>query len=152
MRGVRLLAALLAIVLAAPSVAVAAQVKLTDVEDEVMCTVCGVPLSLAREAPAAKRERALILQLIAEGKSKQQIKDELVATYGEEVLAVPKSSGFDLAAWLVPAALFLVAGLALAVTLRGWRRRTDGGTHGEPPARLSDDDAERVAKALGESD
>ena len=33
---------------------------LGDVEDEVMCPVCGTPLGLATEAPQAERERALI--------------------------------------------------------------------------------------------
>ena len=78
------------------------QTNLADIEDEVMCTVCGVPLELALEAPQAEAERDFIRELIAEGRTKEEIKDALVVEYGENVLAVPGTEGFDLAAWLIP--------------------------------------------------
>ena len=78
-----------------------------------MCPVCGTLLELA-ESPQAQREKAFIARLIAEGKSKEQIKDALVAEYGDEVLALPRGSGFDLSAYLVPIVAFLVAAVALA--------------------------------------
>jgi len=83
--------------------------SLPDVEDEVMCPICGTLLEFS-ESPQADRERALIRRLIAQGKSKAQIEDALVAEYGPEVLAEPSSSGFDLTAWIVP-------GLAIAIAL-----------------------------------
>ncbi|MEJ7716928.1 MAG: hypothetical protein WKF31_02815 [Thermoleophilaceae bacterium] len=47
---------------AAPAAAAACpQTNLPDLEDEVMCTVCGTTLGLATEAPQAQRERAFIL-------------------------------------------------------------------------------------------
>ena len=75
--------------------------SLPDIEDEVMCPICGTMLELS-EAPQAERERAFIRRLIAEGQSKDEIKDELVAEYGPEVLAVPDTEGFDLVAWILP--------------------------------------------------
>ena len=121
------LAALLA--LAAPAAASAAacpKTTLGDVEDEVMCLVCGTPLGLATEAPQANRERALIQEMVDDCRSKQQIKDRLVAEYGDRVLALPGDKGFDLAAYLVP---------ALRDPAR--RRRADRGdpaVAGRPPA------------------
>ena len=78
----RPLAAVLAAVwlLAAPAGALAAgcpKASLTDVEDEVMCLQCGVPLNVAEDAPSAKRERAFIQAQIERCESKQQIKDQL---------------------------------------------------------------------------
>ncbi len=78
------------------------QASLPDLEDEVMCIVCGVPLGQAPDAPQAERERAFIRELIAEGRTKDEIKDALVVEFGENVLATPDTEGFDLAAWLVP--------------------------------------------------
>src|SRR5918995_1582522 len=75
--------------------------SLPDIEDEVMCPICGTLLELS-ESPQADRERALIRRLIDEGKTKDEIKDALVAEYGEQVLATPDAGGFDLAAWLIP--------------------------------------------------
>lgn len=125
--------------------------SLSDIEDEVMCPICGVPLELAIDAPQAQRERAYIRELIAEGRTKEEVKDALVAEFGDEVLAVPSAEGFDLAAWLVPGAAILIAGAAILLALRRWRgegRRVaaDGsraGTAGAPSAEVRDDDGER---------
>jgi cytochrome c-type biogenesis protein CcmH len=149
MRRIGLLTALLALALAAPASAQEPQASLTDIEDEVMCVVCGVPLEHALDAPQAIQERELIRELIDQGLTKEQIKDRLVAEYGEEVLAVPSDSGFDLAAWLVPGAAIVVAAVAIFIALRRWRRRGDGGS-AEPPAgeRLGDADAKRLDEDL----
>lgn len=120
-----LLLALLAT--AAPSALAAPQTSITDLEDEVMCPVCGTLLELA-ESPQAQRQRALIRRQIAAGRDKQEIKDALVSQYGDEVLALPGDSGFDLTAYLVPAIAFVVAVLALALGVRRWR-----GAGGDPP-------------------
>ena len=98
------------------------QTNLADISDEVMCTVCGVPLELATEAPQANAERDYIRDLINRGKTKDEIKDALVAQYGENVLAIPGDEGFDLAAWLVPAIAFVTAAFAIGIALRRWRR------------------------------
>ena len=74
-----------------------------------MCPICGTALNLSA-SPQADRERAFIRREIAEGKTKDQIKDELVAQYGTQVLAEPPKSGFDLTAWLVPGVAILIAG------------------------------------------
>ena len=71
-----------------------------------MCPVCGTLLELA-ESPQAQREKAFVSRLVAEGRSKDEIKDALVAEYGDEVLALPQGSGFDLSAYLVPIVAFI---------------------------------------------
>jgi cytochrome c-type biogenesis protein CcmH len=143
------IAALLALALAAPASRAEPQASLTDIEDEVMCVVCGVPLEHAVDAPQAIQERELIRELIDQGLTKDQIKDRLVAEYGEEVLAVPSDSGFDLAAWLVPGAAIVVAAVAIFVGLRRWRRRGDGGSAGPPAGeRVADADAKRLDEDL----
>ena len=129
-----LLAALAAAAALAPSPAAGAQnpeprASLPDIADEVMCVVCGVPLELAPDAPQAQAERAFIRRLIARGETKDEIKDALVAEYGEDVLATPGDEGFDLAAWLIPAAALVAALIVIAATLRRWRGRGPS----EPP-------------------
>jgi cytochrome c-type biogenesis protein CcmH len=128
--------------------------SLPDIEDEVMCIVCGVPLELATEAGQANQERDFIRKLIAEGKTKDEIKDALVAQYGENVLAVPGNSGFDLAAWLVPGLGILIAAVAIGVGVRRWRRdgtdgdRHDGGSAEPPDPKPDAEDAERLEQDL----
>jgi cytochrome c-type biogenesis protein CcmH len=108
--------------------AAAPQTSISDVEDEVMCPICGTLLELA-ESPQAQRERVLVKRLIAEGRTKEEIKDALVAEYGRDALALPRGSGFDLTAYLVPAIAFVVAAVALALGVRRWRR-ADGPPEG----------------------
>lgn len=121
----RVLAAIVAVLslTAAPAVAGACpRTSLGDVEDEVMCPVCGTPLSLATEAPQAKRERELIRGLIDDCKSKEEVKAALVAEFGDDVLALPDDGGFDLAAYLVPALAILLGSAAVALAALRWRR------------------------------
>lgn len=151
-----LLTAVLLALAATPAGAAPQRASLPDIEDEVMCPVCGTPLSIS-QSPQAEREREFIRDLIARGRTKAQIKDALVGQFGEEVLAEPPRRGFDLAVWLVPGALLLAALAALAVTVPRWRRsgRPPGGT-GAPPAAdeppLAEADARRLSDDLARYD
>jgi cytochrome c-type biogenesis protein CcmH len=147
-RGTAAFVALLALlVLASTALAATPQTSINDVEGEVMCPICGTLLELA-ESPQAQRERVLVKHLIAEGKTKAEVKDALVAQYGPAVLALPSGSGFDLSAYLVPVIAFIVAVLALAFGVLRWRRAAKppgsggasaGGPQGEDAERLDAD-------------
>jgi cytochrome c-type biogenesis protein CcmH len=119
----RALASALILVLALTGTAAAAEPRasLPDIEDEVMCLQCGTPLNLSNAA-VADRERAFIRREIARGKTKQQIKDELVARFGPSVLALPEDEGFGLAAYLVPVLAVLLALVGVVVAARRWRQ------------------------------
>jgi cytochrome c-type biogenesis protein CcmH len=122
MRRAAALAVSVALALAAPAAAQCPKTSLGDIEDEVMCPVCGTPLSLATEAPQAQRQRELIQRLVADCRSKKEIKSVLVAEFGDEVLALPEDEGFDLAAYLVPAIAILLAAAAVGFAAVRWRR------------------------------
>ena len=114
--------------LALPATALAAgcvQTTVVDLEDEVMCPVCGMPLGLAREAPQARRERAFIARQIAACRSKDDIKAALVEEFGPAVLAEPPRGGFGATVYGVPlvAGGAVLAGVILA--LRRWRREAE---------------------------
>jgi len=118
---------LLLLALAPTAVALAARSQpqprttLPAMEQQVMCVVCRTPLAVAN-GPQADAERQQIRELIAQGKTERQIKDVLVAQYGQRVLALPPSGGFGLAAYLVPAAAVLLGLAVLALALPRWRR------------------------------
>jgi len=139
--------ALAMVALALPASAAAApQASLNDVEDEVMCPICGTLLELA-DSPQARREKVYVAKLIAAGKTKDEIKDALVTQYGRAVLALPKGSGFDLSAYLVPVLALALAIGALAFSVRRWRR---DGDRSPPPgaAPPEGEDAERLEADL----
>jgi cytochrome c-type biogenesis protein CcmH len=144
------IALLLAGVLTVPGAAQEPRASLPDVEDEVMCTICGTLLAES-DSPQAERERALIRNLIGEGKDKDQIKDALVAQYGPRVLATPSGHGFDLIAWLLPI-LGLAAALAALVVaaIRLSRRRRTAPSPAPPPP--TPEDAARLERDLSSYD
>jgi len=140
--------------LALPSLAAATphQTSLTAIEYEVMCPICGTLLALS-DSPQAQREKVFIANLIAAGKTKEQVKDTLVAEYGDSVLALPKGSGFDLSAYLVPVIGFIIAVIALAIGVIRWRRAAQQPGSGPPAASgPSGDDAKRLDADLARYD
>lgn len=136
--------ALVALMAMAAAAVAQERASLTEIEKQVMCPVCGTLLQLA-ESPQAQREKAFIRRLIAAGKTEAQIKDALVAEYGNEVLALPQGSGFDLSAYVVPIVAFVAAAIALLIGVLKWRRSSDGGSAGDAaPREPRGDDAERL--------
>ena len=149
----RLLALVAVLALAAPAAAFAVPPRTTlgDVENEVMCPVCGTPLNVA-ESPQANRERDFIRAEVAQGKTKDQIKRDLVAQYGPNVLALPESGdGVNWAVYVVPAVIVLAALAALIVFVPRWRRRSTTAPAAAAP-KLSKDDQQRVDRELARLD
>jgi cytochrome c-type biogenesis protein CcmH len=146
-------AAVLVIALAAAALPAAAMAKdcpqttLGDIEDEVMCPVCGTPLGLASESPQAQQERAYIERLIAQCRSKDQVKRALVAEFGDSVLALPGDEGDrsvgDVLVYVVPALGILLAAAGIAFAVVRWRRPRrqgrDGALATTDGTRLEDD-------------
>jgi cytochrome c-type biogenesis protein CcmH len=150
---VRLLALVVALVLVAPSAALAATPRTTlpDVEDEVMCVECGTALSVST-SPVANQERELIRRMIAQGATKAQIKAALVDSYGQDVLAQPSDSGIGLAAWWIPVVLAPLGLLVAVIAARRWRRRSVAPEPGESAPALDEADARRLDAELAAFD
>lgn len=124
----------------------AAQTSLQEVEREVMCTTCGVPLQVA-ESPAADAQRRQIRRLVDAGLTKRQVEDRLVAIYGPQVLAMPRDdAGLSLTAYVLPALLVLLAAGMVAGAARTWRRRTPRDETSSPSAAETHISAEAEAR------
>ncbi len=132
------------ILAALASIAAMPQTTLPDVEDEVMCVACGTALNIS-QAPSADAERKFIRNRIAEGLTKDQIKDALVAQYGPKVLAEPRQS----IAWLIPVLIAVLALTAVAFTVRRWRSQADPE---DTVAPLADADADRLTADMAAYD
>jgi cytochrome c-type biogenesis protein CcmH len=151
-RALAVLLALLAL-LALPALSGAAQPRASfnDIEDEVMCDTCNVPLNIA-ESPRADQQRREIRALIARGLTKDAVKAELKGRYGPAVLALPDDEGFSLAVWLVPIAVGLALLAVLALLLPRWRRRPPAETPAPAGTELSAADTRRLDQDLARYD
>jgi cytochrome c-type biogenesis protein CcmH len=143
------------------------QASLPELEDEVMCPICGTLLGMSR-APAAERQRVFMRRLIREGKSEEEIKNALVAEYGPQVLALPDDEDTNFWVYVVPVLGLILGALIALWAVLSWRRGrgSDGsgpggaGTGGGRdatavaggPAGLSGEDAARLDRELDDYD
>jgi len=117
---------------------------LLELEGEIMCPTCHTTLDQSNSLEAQRIE-AFISHRINAGDTKSEIKDKLVAQFGEAILAAPPRRGWDLLVWWLP-----VAGVAgrcrdarnRCVALepaarRVKRRRSYGGRTARPGARAT---------------
>lgn len=146
------LSALLLPTVAAADAPSSLRTTLNEIEEEVMCPVCGTLLGLA-ESPQATREKAFVEKLVKEGKTKDEIKDALVAQYGDAVLAEPNGSGFSISAYVVPIVAFIVAAILLAGAVWKWRQSSASREEDLPAVEgPSPEDRKRLDEDLGRYD
>ena len=104
---------------------------LAELEGEVMCPVCETTLDQS-SSPAAQQIERVIASRIAAGDTKTQIKDRLVAEYGNAILAAPPHKGFGLVAWWLPVIGILAAAVAVGVGAWRWARAREPAPVGPP--------------------
>jgi cytochrome c-type biogenesis protein CcmH len=119
---VRILALLVAaLVLAAPALASERHPTQGELERELVCPTCHTTLDES-DAPVARELKAHIALRIRQGWTKSQIENELVAQFGNSVLGVPRKSGFDLLAWLLPLGGIALGAVAIGAGAWKWSR------------------------------
>lgn len=140
-------AAALALVLAAPVLAAGSRPSASDLETLLVCPTCHETLDESNSAVALQM-KAEIRRRIAQGWSKQQILDEMVANFGPGVLSTPATHGFDLLAWILPIGGIGAGALALGAGAWYWTRpgRRDPGPdeRAAPDSEVLDPELERL--------
>jgi cytochrome c-type biogenesis protein CcmH len=124
------LIAFVAALVLAGSAAAACKPKtsLLKLENEVMCPVCAGETLAQSDTAAAQQVKQLIQRRVQACWSEADIKRELAADYGPQILAAPPRHGFDLLAWVLPLVGILGATAVMGVLAWRWSRRRD-----EPP-------------------
>lgn len=148
-RLIALTVAILGVSAALAGTAMAATPSYNDALSQFMCTSCHEPLELVN-SPQAISEKQWMRHLLAEGLDMSQLKAAMVAQYGQEVLAQPPASGFNLTVYILPPAIFLGGLALLAYTLPKWRERSRRAAATRLPeaAPLGSDDAKRLDDEL----
>jgi cytochrome c-type biogenesis protein CcmH len=134
-----LLVALLLLVLQGPASAAPAP-SFQELEESLTCQ-CGCGLTVHScnhlQCPSAIPLRQEIREQMAKGLGKSEILAHFEQKYGEKILSAPTTSGFNLAAWVMPFALLLLGAAFVAVTLRRWQRRGARGRDEQPPVAVA---------------
>jgi cytochrome c-type biogenesis protein CcmH len=145
----RLIALAAAVLALGASTAAAATPSYTSALSQFMCVSCHEPLELVN-SPQAISEKQWMRHLLAKGMDMSQLKAAMVAQFGQEVLAQPPASGFNLTVYVLPPAVFLGGLALLAYTLPKWRERSRQAAATRLPgaAPLENDDAKRLDDEL----
>ena len=111
-----------------------------DISAGLRCLVCQNQSIDDSNAPLARDLRVLVRERLTAGDSDDDVRDYLVARYGEFILLRPRFEAGTMLLWLTPV-LVLIGG---AVVLLFKRRTTNPADQ-----RLSAEEEERLARALG---
>lgn len=124
---------------------------------QLMCPVCDGQTIDGSNAQIAQDMRAKVRELLESGSTNAEVKDYFVARYGQEILAAPDGSGFNLIAWIVP--FFIVfGGIGIALlTVRNLKRSNarngaSAGSGGDAGRNDLEEYLERIDRDLGIAD
>ena len=118
-----------------------------ELSGQLRCLVCQNQSIDESNAELAADMRRLVRERIKAGDSNAEIKDYLVARYGDFVLLKPPMKPETYVLWYGPAALFALGAAGVGVYF--WRRRRDGRTPGDA---LSAEERQRLDKILSQND
>ena len=119
----------------------ALEARARAISQELRCLVCQNQSIDDSNADLAHDLRVIVRERLVAGDSDQQVKDYLVARYGDFVLLDPPFRARTLILWLGPAALLAFGAVVIAIVLRRRYR--------EAPAPLSEEESRRLARLLG---
>lgn len=109
------------------------------------CFVCQNQSIDDSNAPLARDLRLLVRERLVAGDSDEQVREFVVARYGEFVLLNPRLSGRTLLLWLTPLLVLGIAGFVV------WRTQLVRPARPGGPA-LDDAERARLAQILGDKD
>jgi cytochrome c-type biogenesis protein CcmH len=142
-----LVAAVAALVLAAPAAACTPRASQAYLETRLVCIQCHTTLDESNSTFAVEMKNEVARQ-IRLCRTNSQIIDSMVAEFGPAVLSTPQTHGFDLIAWVLPIGGILLAAAALAFGARTWSRARTGGADSTPSPVLTPEDERRVDEEL----
>ncbi|MEO8755443.1 MAG: cytochrome c-type biogenesis protein [Casimicrobiaceae bacterium] len=99
--------------------------RLRNLEEELRCLVCQNQTLADSNAPLAEDLRREVRELAVAGKNDEQIKEYLVARYGDFVLYRPPVKTTTWLLWFGPFALLVAGGVIWGLILRRRGRKDD---------------------------
>lgn len=96
-----------------------------EIESMLKCPVCRSQSVRTSRSFMAEDMSRRVRQMVAEGKSKEEIREYFVARYGDYIVLAPRKEGFTWTVWLLPFALVLGGAVTIVAVARRW--------HGRPP-------------------
>jgi len=118
------------------------------VEGLLMAPCCGGSTLAEHYSGPAMRMKQEIRDMLAEGRSRQEILDHYAAQHGTQILAMPPARGFNSLAYLLPLLLLIVGTVGVFIAMRRWQRAAPSAETALPVEPIEPEYAERLARAL----
>ncbi len=121
--------------LAQPASLPAAEIdaRVVELSGKIACNCgCGKKVVEKCYCGVANGLRDELRSQVTAGSTHDQVLDNFVQTYGEEILASPVPEGFNLTAWAAPFTALLLGIVLVGVLLSKWRRRSATDTGSTP--------------------
>jgi cytochrome c-type biogenesis protein CcmH len=111
------------------------EAKVMRIAAELRCLVCQNQTIADSNATLAQDLRREVREMIAAGKTDDEIRDFMIERYGDFVLYRPRMTAQNLLLWAAPALLLLIAGVVLFRVIRRRGQETDIETEGPEAGR-----------------
>ena len=89
----------------------------------IMCPVCPAETIDQAQVEISFQMRAVVREMLADGKLRDEILDFFVERYGKDILAAPPKTGANLVAWLAPVGGFGAGVVAVFLIIRSMSRQ-----------------------------
>lgn len=105
-----------------------------EIESELKCPVCRSQSVRTSRSFMAEDMSRQVRRMVAEGKSKEEIREYFVARYGDYIILAPRKEGFAWTVWLLPFALVLGGAVTIFALTRRWKSRPPPVAPAAPPS------------------
>ena len=97
--------------------------RVNQINSVIMCPVCPGESIDQSQNEIASNMRAIVKDLVSQGKTEDEIKDYFVGKYGPVILLEPSTEGISMYVWIVPPIALTFAMIAVGLAVYVMRKR-----------------------------
>ena len=97
--------------------------RINQINSVIMCPVCPGESIDQSQNEIASNMRAIVKDLVSQGKTEDEIKDYFVGKYGPVILLEPSTEGISMYVWIVPPIALTFAMIAVGLAVYIMRKR-----------------------------
>jgi cytochrome c-type biogenesis protein CcmH len=127
-----------------------AAAKAREIEDQLIAPCCWTQPVSEHYSEVSEKIRQQVTQMVAAGKSRDEILDFFVAQYGERILATPRAKGFNSLVYILPWLALVLGAWLLLLLLKRWRSQSVAAPAPAPSAPLDPRYASVIEKEMKE--
>jgi cytochrome c-type biogenesis protein CcmH len=126
--------------------------KAREIYGLIMCPLCAGQTIAQSSNETSSQMRDLVLKMLRQGETKEEILQYFESRYGERIMAKPSKKGFNLILWSFPFVFVALAATVIYFLIRRW----SAGVQVAPAAHFDEDQLaeyqERLEKELKQFD